>query len=200
MTTTANGPGAPRLGSAGEPGRVLRRAARHTLDASESALPLMRRILEQQAAERTTALGARHADTLSAENALAVAYLADDRGPVAIDHLRRLAEVCAATLGADHPDTLVVRGNLAVARLGAGHTAQARTELVAVVDDRTRVLGADHASTLNGRLALGFAHLCAGSTEAATDLLTSTHDAVVARHGRRHQVAVSCRRLLAAID
>lgn len=175
-------------------GRAIRRAAARVLAASDSALQLMRPILEQQAAERGRTLGAGHAESLAAENDLALSYLADaEQEQVALDHLEHLAADCAATLGPDHPDTLVVRGNLAVAQLAAGQTDVAAAALADVVADRTRVLGAGHDSTLNGRVALALAR--ADEPDAA-EHVAATLAAVVDRHGTRHPLARSCRALL----
>ena len=179
------------------PARTLHRAARVTLGTSEAALPLMRPILQQQAAERARAHGAQHVGTFSAENDLALSSLADGEDQAAVDHLQRLAGECAALLGPDHPDTLVVRGNLAVARLAAGFPRDACAELTDVAVRRARVLGDDHRSTLNALLALALAHLGAGREGTASGLLDAVHDAAVARHGEGDRLAEVCRALLA---
>lgn len=179
------------------PARDLHRAARVALGTSETALALMRPILEQKAAELARARGAQHVETLSAENDLALSSLGDGEDQAAVDHLKRLAGECAALLGPDHPDTLVVRGNLAVARLAAGFPRDACAELADVAARRARVLGEDHRSTLNALLALALAHLGAGRTDTAAGLLDAVLDAAVARHGERDRLADTCRALLA---
>lgn len=176
--------------------QAIRRACARVVAASDSALQLMRPILEQQAADRAHTLGAGHADALAAENDLALSYLADaDQEQAALTHLHRLATDCAAALGPDHPDTLVVRGNLAVAQLAAGQTGVAAAALADVVAARTRVLGAGHDSTLNARVALALAVSDDGRPGAA-GLVAATLADVVARHGARHPLARACRALL----
>lgn len=181
----------------GVPAKALHRAACVVLGTSESALPLMRPILEQQAAERSRTLGSRHPEALSAENALALSYLADSQDQAASDHLHRLAGDCVALLGPDHPDTLVVRGNLAVARLAAGLVEEATVELTDVAARRAEALGDDHASTLNALVALSLAHLAAGRGADAAGLLRAVLDTVLAQHGEKHPMARTCQALLA---
>lgn len=185
-----------RVDGTGIPARALHRAACGALGTSEVGLPMMRPILEQQAAERSRTLGPLHHETLSAENGLGLSLLADAQDVEATDHLQRLAGDCAALLGPDHPDTLVVRGNLAVAHLAAGRVEQACTDLVDVVARRTRVLGAAHDSTLNGRLALALALLGAGRAADAAGHLRGVLDVTSSRSGTRHPLVRTCRALL----
>jgi hypothetical protein len=144
-----------RVDGTGIPARALHRAACGALGTSEAGLPLMRPILEQQAAERSRTLGPLHHETLSAENGLGLSLLADAQDVEATDHLQRLAGDCAALLGPDHPDTLVVRGNLALALLGAGRAADAAGHLRGVLDVTSSRSGTRHPLVRTCRALLG---------------------------------------------
>ena len=73
------------------------------------AIPLLERTL----ADSERVLGARHPDTLTTRNNLAMAYRAAGRTTEAIPLLERTLADSERVLGADHPDTNAAREDLA---------------------------------------------------------------------------------------
>src|SRR5207253_908019 len=81
---------------------------------------------------RKAAIGPDHPDTLTSQNALALAYLDTGRLDRAIPLFERTLEVRTAQIGADHPDTLISQNNLAAAYKNNG-----RLDLAIVLFERT---------------------------------------------------------------
>ena len=93
-------------------------------------------------------LGDEHPETLTARDALAVAYrlTGDVDDAVALSALVTAQRTKA--LGAAHPDTLTSRMGLALARAAAGAIESAYAVLTSAIADAEKALGANHRQTV----------------------------------------------------
>jgi hypothetical protein len=136
-------------------------------------------VLRRARATREQMLGARHSDTLTTLNNLAMAYHAAGNLPEAIALFEQVRDAIVEKLGANHPDTLTRLNNLAVAYHAAGKVPEAIALLRQVRDVRVKELGADHPDTLTALNNLAQVYRDAGKLPEAIALLQQVRDAQV---------------------
>jgi eukaryotic-like serine/threonine-protein kinase len=142
--------------------------------------------LERCVALRQRALGREHAETLSAQHSLAVAYSAAGQPGKAITLFEQVRDAWEKTLGADHPDTLAALANLAAAYQSAGNLRQAIALFERVRDAEAKTLGTDHPEALITLNDLGLAYTAAGMLKRAVEVFEQVRAARVKTLGAEH--------------
>ncbi len=142
--------------------------------------------LERCVALREKALGAEHADTLNAQQSLAVAYKTAGDPAKAIALYTRVRDLWMKTKGPDHPDTLTALANMATAYQSAGDLRQAVALLEQVRDAEAKTLGADHPSALVTLNDLGLAYSAAGMLPKAIKVFEQVRAARLKTLGVEH--------------
>jgi serine/threonine protein kinase/tetratricopeptide (TPR) repeat protein len=135
---------------------------------------------------RTAALGPDHADTLTTQNHLALAYQDNGRLDLAIPLYERTLAARVAALGPDHADTLITGNNLALAYRDAGLWDRAIPLFERTLADETARLGADHPDTLTTRNNLALTYRDDGQWARAIALFERTLTARAATLGPDH--------------
>jgi hypothetical protein len=103
-------------------------------------------------------------------------YLGIVRGPEAVSHLTRAANLYRSALGPDDPTTLATLHALALAQSCLGKPADAVALLEKVRDARSARLGPDDPATLDTKAELGLAYLQSGRWADALALLEQVRD------------------------
>jgi eukaryotic-like serine/threonine-protein kinase len=153
--------------------QATRGALLHTLGVTSMGLGLYDRalsILTTAVAVREAALGARHPETLSSRDQLAVAYTRAGKISEAIGEAEETLKLRDATLGPHHRDALASRGHLAMAYWFAGRTPEAIALFEASLAQVEAVFGHHDRSTLTWRNNLAAAYVEVGQTSKAIEL------------------------------
>jgi hypothetical protein len=149
-------------------------------------------VLQRARTTREQKLGADHADSLTTQYNLALAYNAAGKLPEAIALFQRVRDAFVKKVGADHPATLSTLVNLAAAYRFAGKLPEAIKLYEQVRDAEVKKLGADHPQTLNTLGNLADAYTASGNQlPEAIALLQQVRDALVKRLGANHARTLS---------
>lgn len=108
------------------------------------------------AAERESALGPDHPDTLSSRYEVAFTLSRTGRAADALREFGRVAQGRERSLGPDHPETLAARQEMAYVLGQLGRHFEAHQVYAAVLASRERSMGPDHPDTLRCRHNLAF--------------------------------------------
>ena len=98
--------------------------------------------------------GPKSADTLSAQNLLAVATQDDKELQEALTLFREVEQGRQETLGPDHPDTLITRNNIAQCLIKVGNREEAEEILVDVIERGDQHLEPEHRYRIYPRVTL----------------------------------------------
>jgi serine/threonine protein kinase/tetratricopeptide (TPR) repeat protein len=176
-------------------------AIRMTIGRAYRALgeyPEARKHLERAVQLRTAQLGADHADTLTAENNLAVVYFAQGEYGRAESLFRNVING-ASQLGAGHPDVLASKSNLAALYQARGEYAQAQPLLEQVLAAYSATLGADHWNTLAIKNNLAALYYALGNYSLAEPLFKEMLDVWTAKLGVDHPTTLIGKNNLAGV-